>query len=170
MHYQIQFVALPPMNNNDILRRLRFAFDYDDDATMRLFALGGLPASRAQISDWLKPDEHPEMRSLPDPALASFLNGWIVHRRGPSEQGVPEPERRLNNNLILRKLKIGLALRDDQVLELLASVGFPLSRHELSAFFRRPDHPLYRVCHDQLLRNVLKALQFRFRPDTRHDG
>jgi len=42
------------MNNNDVLRRLRYAFDFGDQQMMNLFAHAGLTASRAQVSDWLK--------------------------------------------------------------------------------------------------------------------
>ena len=45
------------MTNNDILRRLRFTFDLNDDKVMDLFRSGGIEATRAEISDWMKKEE-----------------------------------------------------------------------------------------------------------------
>ena len=75
----------------------------------------------------------------------------------------PEPEKKLNNNIIFRKLKIALDYKDEQILETLALAGFPLGKHELSAFFRKPGHHNYRECQGQVLRNFLKGLQISVR-------
>ena len=42
------------MDNNDILRRLRFTLNLSDDSMMDMYAKGGEPVSRAEISSWLK--------------------------------------------------------------------------------------------------------------------
>ena len=54
------------MNNNDILRRIRYTFDFNDLTMMRLFDLGGSEATREQISNWLKKDDDPDFQSLHD--------------------------------------------------------------------------------------------------------
>ncbi|MDR7091196.1 MULTISPECIES: DUF1456 family protein [Cellvibrio] len=151
------------MTNNDILRRLRFIFDFGDAQMMALFASGGFNASRELVSDWLKADDKPDYKELRDVQLAIFLNGLINKKRGKREGEQPEPEKRLNNNIILRKLKIALDFKDEQILEVMELAGFPLSKHELSAFFRKPGHNNYRECQTQVLRNFLKGLQFKMR-------
>jgi uncharacterized protein YehS (DUF1456 family) len=100
---------------------------------------------------------------LRDVQLAIFLNGLINKKRGKREGEQPEPEKKLNNNIILRKLKIALDFKDEQILEVMELAGFPLSKHELSAFFRKPGHNNYRECQTQVLRNFLKGLQFKIR-------
>lgn len=151
------------MTNNDILRRVRFIFDFGDAQMMALFASGGFNASREQVSDWLKTDDKPEFKELRDVHLAIFLNGLINKKRGKREGEQPEPEKKLNNNIILRKLKIALDFKDEHILEVMELAGFPLSKHELSAFFRKPGHNNYRECQSQVLRNFLKGLQFKVR-------
>lgn len=153
------------MTNNDILRRIRYVFDFDDARMIALFALGGATVTREQVSAWLKRDDDPAFDACPDVALATFLNGLITHRRGAREGPKPAPEQRLTNNLILRKLRIALELRDDGVLALLRLAGLSFSRHELSALFRKPGHKHYRVCQDQVLRNFLQGMQRKYRPD-----
>jgi uncharacterized protein YehS (DUF1456 family) len=150
------------MNNNDILRRLRYTFNLNDTKMMELFAEGGLPASREQISDWLKKDEDPDFKPIYDIDLAAFLNGFIIAKRGKKDNITPKPEKSLNNNIILRKLKIALNLIDEDILAILELADFKFSRHELSALFRKPDQDQYRVCKDQILRNFLMGLQLKF--------
>jgi uncharacterized protein YehS (DUF1456 family) len=63
--------------------------------------------------------------------------------------------------MIFRKIKIACDLQADQVLEILDSVEIILSRHELSAFFRGPDHKHYRACNDEVLLGFLHGLQVK---------
>ncbi len=154
------------MINNDVLRRVRYIFDYNDTKMIALFGLADHKVTREQISSWLKKDEDPAFVQCTDSELAIFLNGLINDRRGKKE-GLPAvPESRLTNNIIFNKLKIALNLRADDVLSILALAGLKISQHELSAFFRKPAHRHYRVCHDQILRNFLHGLQRTYRPDV----
>ena len=61
------------------------------------------------------------------------------------------------------KLKIALNMKADDVLEIMRLANFSLSKHELSAFFRKPDHKHYRKCQDQVLRYFLQGLQLHHR-------
>lgn len=151
------------MTNNDILRRIRYSFDFNDSKMIALFALADHEVTRAQISDWLKADDDPECKVLNDIDLAIFLNGLINEKRGKKEGAPVAPEKRLNNNIILRKLKIALNLKDDEMLDIIERSDFRISKHELSAFFRKPDHKHFRDCKDQVLRKFLKGLQLKLR-------
>jgi len=153
------------MKNNDILRRLRYAFDYDDDKMMEIFANGGYAATRAEISDWLKREDNPEAKELYDKDLAPFLNGFIIEHRGKRDGPQPKPEKSLNNNLIFRKIKIALNLKDTDIIELFKLMRMNISKHEISALLRKPEQRQYRVCHDQFLRNFIYAIQKKNRPE-----
>lgn len=153
------------MDNNDVLRRIRFVFDFSDSAMMALFALADFPVTREQISAWLKKEGDPAGQVCSDRELAIFLNGLIVDKRGKKEGPPPVAERRLNNNIIFRKLKIALNLQAEEILEILGLARVKISKHELSAFFRAPGHNHYRECNDQMLRNFLKGLQLKYRGD-----
>jgi uncharacterized protein YehS (DUF1456 family) len=157
------------MTNNDILRRIRYIFDFNDTRMIAIFGEADLVVSREQLSDWLKKEDDPAYKNCSDSQLASFLNGLINHKRGKKEGEQPKPEKTLNNNIIFRKLKIALNLKEDDTLEIMKAAGLPISKHELSAFFRRADHKHYRVCKDQILRNFLNGLQAKFRPAEKPD-
>ncbi len=157
------------MRNNDILRRIRYTFDLSDTKMMAIFSLADYPVTRAQLSDWLKKEDDPAFKNCGDMQLAAFLNGLINERRGKKEGAQAKPEKRLDNNIILRKLKIAFNLKDEELLDLLRLAELPMSKHELSAFFRKPGHTNYRGCKDQVLRNFLKGLQCKYRPDPQPD-
>jgi len=119
--------------------------------------------NRATLSNWLKPSTHEQFLVCSEDELASFLNGFIIDRRGKREDPSPMPRLLLNNNTIFKKLKIALSLRTEDILEILQSVNYPFSKAELSALFRNREHRHYRDCKDQVLRNFLKGLQLKHR-------
>jgi uncharacterized protein YehS (DUF1456 family) len=157
------------MTNNDVLRRIRYIFDLSDSKMVSIFSLADFKTSREQISNWLKKDDDTDYKACSDEQLATFLNGLIVDKRGKREGPQPVPEKKLNNNIIFRKLKIALNLKNEDVLEILALSDLRISKHELSAFFRREDHKHYRVCKDQILRNMLNGIQLKYRPAAKPD-
>lgn len=150
------------MTNTDILRRLRYTFNFNDAQIIDLFQHGGLTTTRGVISEWLKKEEETTHPPINDEQLAHFLNGLINKNRGKKDGVELVAEKKLNNNIIFRKLKIALNLQDDEILKTLELVDFKISKHELSAFFRTPSHEKYRVCKDQILRNFLHGMQIKY--------
>ncbi|NJB72455.1 hypothetical protein GGR42_002946 [Saonia flava] len=69
----------------------------------------------------------------------------------------------MTNNDILKKLRVALMLRDDEIVDILKLVDFKVSKSELGAFFRNEDHPKYVACGDQILRNFLNGLVIHLR-------
>ena len=69
----------------------------------------------------------------------------------------------MTNNDILKKLRVALMLRDDEIVDILKLVDFRISKAEIGAFCRREDHPKYKVCGDQVLRNFLNGLVIHLR-------
>lgn len=69
----------------------------------------------------------------------------------------------MTNNDILKKLRVALKLKDEDIIKILSLVDFRISASELSAIFRKEDHPNYVECGDQLLRNFLNGLIIHLR-------
>ena len=157
------------MTNNDILRRVRYIFDFNDDKMIALFALADYEVTRAQISDWMKQEDDEDYKKLSDKQLAIYLNGLINDKRGKKDGPQVEPEKNLSNNAIFMKLKIALNLQSDDILKIMDLSDFRMSKHELSAFFRKSGHKHYRECKDQILRIFLKGLQIQYRNDDSSD-
>jgi uncharacterized protein YehS (DUF1456 family) len=64
----------------------------------------------------------------------------------------------MTNNDILKKLRVALQLRDEDIIEILKLADFQMTKSEVNALFRTEDHPNYKECGDQLLRNFLNGL------------
>ena len=154
------------MTNNDILRRIRYVFDYDDAKMMAIFALADLNVRRGHIIAWLLKDDDPAFEACNDRMLATFLNGLINEKRGKKSGPQPKAEQQLTNNIILMKLKIALNLQSQDIITTMELAGFTLSASELGSFMRRPGHRNYRECKDQVLRNFLKGLQIKLRGEN----
>ncbi|GFO76979.1 hypothetical protein BPLS_P5103 [Bathymodiolus platifrons methanotrophic gill symbiont] len=151
------------MTNNDVFRRIRYTFDFNDNRMIEVFALADYKVSREQVSAWLKKDDDSGYQECSDTEMAIFLNGLINDKRGKKPGPQVEPEKSLTNNIIFRKLKIALNLKDEDIMQIMALVDFRLSKHELSAFFRKPAHKNYRECKNQILRNFLSGMQRKYR-------
>ena len=158
------------MDNNDVLRRIRYVFDFNDKKMMDIFAAADVTVSRQQVSAWLKKEDDEGFEPCIDDMLATFLNGLINDKRGKRDGEQPLPETRLTNNIVFMKLKIALNLKSDDILALLDKANFALSNHELSALFRKFGHKHYRECKDQVLRNFLNGLRIEHRKEALTSG
>jgi len=151
------------------MRRMRYIFDLSDADMIAVFRLADLDVKRAQIIGWLKKDDDPAFQQCTDIQFATFLNGFISKYRGRKEGEQPKPEQRLTNNIIFRKFKIALDLKAEDILEIMKRTNMRISKHELSAFFRKSEHKNYRECKDQVLRNFITGLQIKYRGDSKPD-
>ncbi len=158
------------MNNNDILRRLRFAFDFSNKEAVDLFMLdpnSSFKLNRDEFLARIAKEDDDIYTECSDVELCCFLDGLIVSKRGLREPLPPKVEKkegyRLSKNDILKKLRIAVNLREDEMLKTLENGGTILSKSELSALFRNPNHKHYRACGNQVLRNFIKGLTKRLR-------
>lgn len=147
------------MTHNDVLRSLRYLLNVSDAALADIFRLGNWQIGTAEVVAFLKTEDEEGFQPCGDKAMAHFLNGLVTYKRGKDESRPPQPvELPVTNNTVLKKVRVAFALKDDDILALLQKTGLRVSKTELGAFCRRPDHRNYRECGDQFLRNFLKGL------------
>ncbi|MBW2186569.1 MAG: DUF1456 family protein [Deltaproteobacteria bacterium] len=149
------------MTYNDILRRFRYAVDLSNSDILECFNLIGHSVSPERLHSFFKRETESGYQELPAELMNAFLNGLIIFTRGRKENDadiVQRPQTPLSNNVILKKIRIALELREDDMLNLLDTADFSISRSELSALFRKKGHKNYKECGDQLLRNFINGL------------
>jgi uncharacterized protein YehS (DUF1456 family) len=174
------------VDNNDILIRVRYALDIKNKDMLEVFKLGGIELSKEELLLILtksKDDYHDDADNFDDVEaneenikcdnimLESFLNGFIIFKRGKQDPTPGQPERpaltiknnERVNNMLLKKLKIALALTSEDMLDILEKAGFIITRGELSALLRKEGHKNYKECGDQNARNFLKGLAIKYR-------
>ncbi|TVP14208.1 DUF1456 family protein [Shewanella sp. KCT] len=152
------------MINNDILRRLRFVFDYKNAKMIKIFAKVKHEMSQDVLLNMLKKEAEEGYKPCNDKTLCLFLDGLIIEKRGLRDGAeIPTPVSQLNNNLIFKKLRIALEMREEDIIETLALADFKMSSSELGALFRKPGHKHFKECGDQVLRNFLMGLSIKYR-------
>lgn len=154
------------MTNNDVLRAARYMLDLSDAKVAQLIELADptLVLDRDKVQALLKKEDEPGGAACTDRVLAAFLDGLVTSLRGRDTTHPPRAlETRVNNNIVLKKLRVAFKLQDADMHAVLESAGFPVSRPEMSALFRQPGHKNFRPCGDQLLRHFLKGLTLRVR-------
>ena len=153
------------MDNNDLMRRIRYAVQLDDAATARLTTLGGVPTELDEVAAWRAREDESVYRACPDAAVAALLDGLVLDRRGPPPSGraaaSADASGRVDNNRVLKQLRIALELRAGDIQALVAAGGGRLGKSELGAFFRKPGTRNFRRCGDQVLRWFLTGLATR---------
>ena len=154
------------MTNNDILRKLRYALNINDSTMIALFKLVDHEIEQSNLTGLLKKEDEEGFVICSDDVLGYFLDGLIIHKRGRKENKPGETRKtdsRLANNTILKKLRIALELKEDDMLGILKLANVDISKSELTALFRREGHKNYKECGDQFLRKFLKGLSIRYR-------
>lgn len=154
------------MINNDVLRSIRYMLDLSDQKIVEIVQLAdpAFPLDKAQVPAYLKKEDEDGFVECSDRVLAHFLDGLVFYFRGRDDRLPPRPvEQRVTNNVVLKKLRVAFQLKDVDMHQIFEDAGFPVSKPELSALFRQPEHKNFRLCGDQLLRNFLKGLTLRLR-------
>ncbi len=155
------------MLNNDVLRSLRYLLKINDSKMVDIIKLSNFAAPLNEVNTYLLKEDEAGFVACPDEVIAHFLDGLVIHLRGKDDSRPAQPiELPMTNNLILKKLRVAFELKDDDLHSILRAVDFSISKPELSALFRKAGHSNYRLCGDQLLRNFLKGLTQRVRPEA----
>lgn len=150
------------MVSNDILRSVRYILKMNNNDLVRIFALGEVEVTAEQLAPWLRKEDEEGFVRCPDILLSRFLNGLIYEKRGRDESAPAlAVERRINNNIMLKKLRIAFSLKTDDILAILTQQQFRIGMAEITAMMRAPEHKNFRECGDQFLRYFLRGLAVR---------
>jgi len=151
------------MTHNDVLRSVRYLLDVGDATLGDIVRLGDGKVTQADLVAFLKKEDEAGYRECDDRTMGHFLAGLIIYKRGKDPRRQPQPVALpVTNNAILKALRVAFELKDSDMIALVEKTGMRVSKPELSAFFRRPDHRNYRDCGDQILRRLLRGLSGNF--------
>ena len=114
-------------------------FDIYDATLTKIFTLADLTVTDAQMNTWLKKDDAPAFIAITNTRFATFVNGFIYLKFGKHEGEQPLPESQFNNNIVFQKLRIALSLKSEDIIDILLLAELRFSKHELDAFFLKPD-------------------------------
>jgi uncharacterized protein YehS (DUF1456 family) len=157
------------LTNNEILQLIATTFDLNNSVIIEVFALADFNVTHEQVTTWLKKVEDEEsLIKLNHPEMSLFLNGFINLKRGKRDGEQAKPQDHLNNNMVFQKLRIALNLKTEDILDVFKLVDMDFSKHEISAFFRKPGNKHYKDCRDNTLEKFLLGIQRQLRPDDNY--
>jgi len=146
------------------MKSVRYTLEIKNKEVLQMIQAGGVKLTILDVVNLLKNEEDEEYLGCSAKTIHAFLDGLILQRRGPSDGPAKKfPTSTIDNNTILRKLRIAFEMRDTDLIATIESVGLRISKSELSSLFRAPSHKHFMKCGDQFLRNFLKGLTHRFR-------
>ena len=151
------------MTNNEVLHHIRYIFTLSNEKIATIFQQAECPKTDEEIENFFRKNGEPSFTRIADNHLASFLDGLIIENRGAKEGSQAQLNQEINNNIVFNKVKIALALKAEDIIALLDTAELTLSKHELSAFFRKADHKHYRTCTDETLIKFFNGLHLQNR-------
>ena len=147
------------MTTNQILKKLQNILLADDATMHKIFTLSGYELSQERVIGYLSPEGDKAFLDCGYEALGHFLDGLIIYKRGPSDKKNDSEEViQLDNNLILKKLRIAFELKEVDLYAIFHAVEIDISKSELNALFRKVGHKNYRTCPNSILELFLDGL------------
>jgi len=149
-----------PIQTNEILYRIQKALNLSETQMLEAYALADYPMEPSHLSSLLKRRNDKAFHPCSYEELGVFLDGLILLKRGPSPKKKPESDEviELTNNLILKKLRIALELKEAETEIIFNLADVMLTKQELKSLFRKEDHKNFKACSDELLMAFLEGL------------
>ena len=79
------------LTNNDIFKKLRVAHKLRDNDIVDICALVDFKVSKSELGAIFRNENHPKYVECGDQFLRNFLNGLIIHLRGPMPEKKANP-------------------------------------------------------------------------------
>lgn len=74
------------LTNNDILKKLRVAHSLKNDDIIEILKGVNFQITKGALGDLFRKEDHPNFVEAGDQILRNFLDGLILHIRGPREE------------------------------------------------------------------------------------
>ena len=149
-----------PINTNEILYRIHKALGLSIDEMLEAYKLAEYPMKREHLEALLKRRYDKDFELCSYEELGVFLDGLIILKRGPSPKKENDDEIvELTNNLIFKKLRIALELKEAETEIIFNLADIMLTKQELKSLFRKENHKNFKACSDELLMAFLEGLE-----------
>ena len=143
---------------NEILYKIVKALNLDNKMVLEIYSLANYNISDLEIESILKRKQDDGFRACSYEELGAFLDGLITFKRGESSKKSSDEVVELTNNLILKKLRIALELKESEVEIIFSLSDVELTKQQLSSLFRKVSNKNFKLCSDELMLAFLDGL------------
>ena len=147
------------ISTNEILYRIHKALNLSQEDIIKAYKLEDYEMETEHLDALLKRrlDKGFELCSYEE--LGIFLDALVTFKRGPSDKKKDSDAIvELTNNLILKKLRIALELKEAETEIIFGLAEVELSKQQLASLFRKEGHKNFKPCSDELLMAFLEGL------------
>jgi len=146
-------------NTNEILYKIQKALSLSSKEIFSIYQLENYAITESEVKALLTRHQDHSFKICSYEALGIFLDGLITFKRGASpKKGDTKEDIALSNNLILKKLRIALEIKEPEIEIIFALSEIAMSKQQLSSLFRKESHKNFKPCSDSLLMVFLDGL------------
>jgi len=146
------------MKINDILFKIKTALSLSDEDMIKAYKLADYNMSTDRLNSILKRHQDKDYAQATYEELGVFLDGLIALKRGEKPNKPQNEEVALDNNLIMKKLRVALELKEPELLIVFGLSDIEITKRQIGSLFRRNGHKNFKVCSDELLIGFLDGL------------
>ena len=147
------------INTNEILYRIQQALNLTTEEMIEAYKLEAYNMETSHLESLLKRRNDIGFILCTYEELGLFLDGLVTLKRGPSPKKANNDEViELSNNLILKKLRIALELKEAETEIIFGLADIELTKQQLASLFRKEGHKNFKACSDELLMAFLEGL------------
>ena len=147
------------MQINDILFKLKTALSIDNESLIKAYALAEYEMKEERLNSILKRRQDKGYEDATYEELGVFLDGLVLLKRGPSDKVANDDEVvALTNNLILKKVRVAMELKEPELVILFALAEVSLTKRQIGSLFRKEGSKNFKECSDELLIKFLEGL------------
>ena len=147
------------MKINDILFKIKTALSLTDKEMQETYSLTGFEMSQERLESILKRHQDKGFSEATYEELGLFLDGLVVLKRGePSKKRDADEVFELTNNLIMKKLRVAMNLKESELVIIFALAEIVLTKRQIGSFFRKEGGKNFKPASDELLMAFIEGL------------
>ena len=146
------------MKPGEIIRALKDALNLNRRQIQHIYELEEFPMTLERLDTILKKRSKKNSANATYEELGVFLDGLISYKRGKSQTATPE-DVVLDNNLILKKIRAALNLKEYEIAIIFELADYKISKSTIKDMFRSNTHPKFKECSNKTLQAFLEGLE-----------
>ena len=145
------------MKPSEVIKAVKDALNLNRRQILHIYELEDYPMSLERLDKILKNRSKKNSANASYEELGVFLDGLISYKRGKRDRELKE-DVILDNNLILKKLRTALNLKEYEIEMIFELADFKISKSKIRDLFRSNGHPKFKECDDKTLKAFLEGL------------
>ena len=147
------------MKINDILFKIQKALSLKNKELIEAYALVNYEMTEKRLESILKRHQDKGYEEATYEELGLFLDGLVTLKRGEnSASSDDDTVVELTNNLILKKLRVAMELKEAELIIVFALAEVNITKRQIGSLFRKEGSKNFKSCSDELLLAFIDGL------------